>query len=191
MVDKEGPRSGMKVKTRTATFAIRGTDFHVVQGSTSGATQLSVLRGQVEVTPQKEVATEQPVASVTVGSGQSAVTTPEAQAPKVLETTKQELALIAQETKVEMKPEQIPEAVKTEIKALEEQAKTNVLKDIERHDPKLYAEISKKEGVDLEDINMKTVEKVYQKAPEAKGKPLWRDFDEADQDPYKKYFKKL
>ena len=50
IVDKEGPRSGMQVKTRNAVMGVRGTDFNVLQKGTSGESGLNVLRGKVMLT---------------------------------------------------------------------------------------------------------------------------------------------
>src|SRR5690606_16687053 len=43
LVQKDGPRSGMKVKTSQTVMGIRGTDFHVTQSY--GQLKVSVLRG--------------------------------------------------------------------------------------------------------------------------------------------------
>jgi hypothetical protein len=187
MVDKEGPRSGTKVKTRSATFAVRGTDFHVAQSGSSGTSQVSVLRGKVEATTlaQKNKKTE----VVVVETGKSALTQQGQAQAELVKTTKQDLKQIALESKVEMKEEVIPEKLKAEINKLEEKATDNIMKDIKKADPVLYEQIKTAKITDVDSLNMKTVEKIYQAAPEAKGKPSWRELDEIESDPYGKYFK--
>ena len=187
MVDKEGPRTGTKVKTRSATFAVRGTDFHVAQSGSSGTSQVSVLRGKVEAIPlqQGKAKTE----AVVVETGKSAMTQVGETSAEVVKTTKQDLKQIALESKVEMTEKAVPEVVKQEIVQLEEKARENIIKDIKNTDPVLFEEIKTAKIDDLDALNMKTVEKIYEKAPEAKGKPGWRELDEIETDPYGKYFK--
>jgi hypothetical protein len=189
MVDKKGERSGIKVKTRSSSFAVRGTDFHVAQSGSSGISQLSVLRGKVEVTAAATKGKVVPDAPVMVSSGKSAVSGHSQEAPKIISTSKQDLKQIAYETKVEMKEINASESVKIEIAKLEEKATVSVLKDIKESDPKLFEEITQQKVSNLDQINMKAVEKVYKTAPETKGKPSWRELDELESDPYGKYFK--
>lgn len=186
MVDKEGPRSGTKVKTRSATFAVRGTDFHVAQSGSSGTSQVSVLRGRVEATTLKQK--NQKAEVLVVETGKSALTQQGQTQAELVKTTKQDLKQIALESKVEMKEEAIPQELKAEITKLEEKATDNIMKDIKRVDPVLYEEIKTAKITDVDSMNMKTVEKIYEKAPEAKGKPSWRELDEIESDPYGKYF---
>lgn len=187
MVDKEGPRKGTKVKTRSATFAVRGTDFHVAQNGSSGISQLTVLRGKVEALPiqQEQAKTEM----VVVETGKSALTKVGVVSAEVVKTTKQDLKQIALESKVEMSEKAVPEVVKQEIIQLEEKAKENIKKDMENIDPALFEEVKTAKIDDLDSLNMKTVEKIYENAPETKGKPGWRELDEIESDPYGKYFK--
>lgn len=188
MVDKEGPRSGTKVKTRSATFAVRGTDFHVAQSGSSGTSQVSVLRGKVEAKTlaQKNKKTE----IIVVETGKSALTQQGQAQAELVKTTKQDLKQIALESKVEMSEAVIPQQLKAEIKELEMKATDNIMKDIKSADPTLYEEIKTAKITDVDAMNMKTVEKIYETAPEAKkGKPSWRELDEIESDPYGKYFK--
>lgn len=188
MVDKDGPRTGTKVKTRSATFAVRGTDFHVAQSGSSGVSQVSVLRGKVEASPLITTSKAK-VETVVVESGKSALTQVGDATAEVVKTTKQDLKQIALESKVEMSEKAVPEVVKQEIVQLEEKARENIIKDIKNADPVLFEEIKTAKIEDLDSLNMKTVENIYEKAPEAKGKPGWRELDEIESDPYGKYFK--
>ena len=187
LVDKDGPRSGAKIKTRSATFAVRGTDFHVSQNGSSGTSQVSVLRGRVETVTVAQ--NDKKSESVFVETGRSAYTKPGETSVELVKTTKQDLKQIALESKVEMKAELIPEKLQPEITQLEEKAKENVIKDMKKENPSLYQEIKTAKIEDLDSLNMKTVEKIYEEAPEAKGKPSWRELDEIESDPYGKYFK--
>ncbi len=189
MVDKEGPRTGTKVKTRSATFAVRGTDFHVAQTGSSGISQLSVLRGKVEASPIAITKGKVKEEVVIVETGKSALTEVGDSTAEVIKTTKQDLKQIALESKVEISQKAVPEVVQQEIVKLEEMARENIIKDIKRDDPVLYEQVKTAKIEDLESLNMKTVEKIYETAPEAKGKPGWRELDEIESDPYGKYFK--
>ena len=62
-VRKGGPRSGMKVRTRSAVMGVRGTDFFVTARNKNGESELSVLRGVVDVKPQASKAKPVPVAA--------------------------------------------------------------------------------------------------------------------------------
>jgi len=51
VIEKGGPRSHLQVRTRTAVMGVRGTDFFIAEGAGDGATEVSIIRGSVEVTP--------------------------------------------------------------------------------------------------------------------------------------------
>src|SRR5690606_13589814 len=108
MVTKDGPRSGIKVKTKQTAFSVRGTDFHVHQRGTSGTTMVSVLRGAIEVQPQKKEA------PVVIKSGETFIQrSPDEHLLDKL--TKQDLKKIDTIVKIEAKAEPKPEMVELEI----------------------------------------------------------------------------
>ncbi|MEK6704418.1 MAG: FecR family protein [Bdellovibrionota bacterium] len=49
VIAKGGPRSRIQIKTRSATMGVRGTDFFIADDGVSGETEISILRGSVEV----------------------------------------------------------------------------------------------------------------------------------------------
>ncbi len=69
MIKKGGPRSGMKVRTRSAVMGVRGTDFHVKAWSQKGGTALTVLRGAVTI---KQAAAKPDVKPVMIPAGSTA-----------------------------------------------------------------------------------------------------------------------
>jgi hypothetical protein len=177
LVEKDGPRSGMKVVTKNAVMGIRGTDFQVklLQG---GITQVSVLRGQVEV---KTDNADKPVA---VETGQTLLKKEEE--IKVAVLTQQELKEVAKESTIKASTAQASEEVISEIAELEKKASAVTLKDLKEYQPKIYEEIiaSKKE-VTSDNLAVATAEVMAKDAP-VRRKPDWRDLDYND-DPYKKY----
>jgi hypothetical protein len=56
VIQPEGPRSGMQVKTKSAVMGVRGTDFYVSAWSKEAGSKVAVMRGTVAVTPQAEPA---------------------------------------------------------------------------------------------------------------------------------------
>jgi len=79
VINKDGPLSGLKIRTPSAVAGIRGTDFFVSFNSTSSQTELKVLRGEVNVqpetkgpTPSTPIPSETPtrLAEVTVKTGE-------------------------------------------------------------------------------------------------------------------------
>lgn len=66
IIEKGGPRSRLQVKTKSAVMGVRGTDFFIAGGGDDDNTEISLLRGEVEVhsslpqtqppkTPKKEI----------------------------------------------------------------------------------------------------------------------------------------
>jgi FecR protein len=49
VIQPEGPRSGMKVKTKSAVMGVRGTDFYVSAWSKDAGSKVAVMRGKVAV----------------------------------------------------------------------------------------------------------------------------------------------
>lgn len=59
IIEKGGPRSHLRVKTRTAVMGVRGTDFFIAQGGADEGTEVTIMRGAVEVAPRKLTPTTQ------------------------------------------------------------------------------------------------------------------------------------
>ncbi len=49
IISKEGPRNNMEIKTQNVSMGVRGTDFYVSKKGNMGTSEVSVLRGEVEV----------------------------------------------------------------------------------------------------------------------------------------------
>jgi hypothetical protein len=143
MIKKGGPRSNMKVKTRSATMGVRGTDFHVNAWGKKGGTALTVLRGSVTI---KQASAKPEIKPVLIPAGATAevkaapkpkkkpvvktaegkIIEPEKEEPApapmivVKKTSKQALVVIQHSTKVEKAPKPQPkneeeaEAIKEE-----------------------------------------------------------------------------
>jgi hypothetical protein len=174
---KGGPRTGLKLKTKTATMGVRGTDFVL------GESELSVLRGAVEV--QAKGSTK----SKTVKNGESAEILPEPKTSivtaQIRKTTQQELIEIQKASTIEPARE-IPAEVKEQVETLERKAVEMTLNDIRKADPELHAQLQGAQSVS--DINKATVGKVFQGAPAAK-KPGMQELEAIEPDAYQKYFK--
>jgi hypothetical protein len=52
VIQPEGPRSGMKVNTKTAVLGVRGTDFYVSSWSKEAGSKVAVMRGAVALAPK-------------------------------------------------------------------------------------------------------------------------------------------
>jgi hypothetical protein len=89
VIQPEGPRSGMKVNTKTAVLGVRGTDFYVSSWSKEAGSKVAVMRGAVALAPKVEkISTTNPSVQPKDGKGpkDGKVSTPkEPQNPKVQE----------------------------------------------------------------------------------------------------------
>ncbi|MGZ3696592.1 MAG: FecR family protein [Bdellovibrionota bacterium] len=196
IIEKGGPRSKLQVKTKTAIMGVRGTDFFIAHGGQDNTTEVSIIRGAVEVKPENAPAATKPVE---VKAGMSAeVSAPpapaetETKAETKTETTEggKQVAKKVEETKVApvvelrkttqedligiQKSSQITQAPKSEdpkkaeeIKKLETKAVETVMKDIKKTDAKLYAQIEKAGNKTTDDINSKAIDKLLLVAPKA------------------------
>ena len=54
VIQPEGPRSGMKVTTKSAVMGVRGTDFYVSAWAKEAGSKVAVMRGAVAVAPKIE-----------------------------------------------------------------------------------------------------------------------------------------
>lgn len=94
-ISKDGPRSGMSLKTRSMVMGVRGTDFVVNARSETGASEVHVLRGAVAVKP-----VDKNVKPVQVPAGNSAeikASTPPPPPPKKIEVAESSSQKIAEE----------------------------------------------------------------------------------------------
>jgi hypothetical protein len=150
IVEKGGPRGRLTVRTRSATMGVRGTDFFIAEGGEDGGTEVSILRGKVEVKAETKEAKP-----VEVKAGYSAeipapppvVKTPETkpaetkaeekkvaehpkEAPKpapvveLRQTTKEDLVAIQKSSAIKIEP-------KKEIAAVEKTEVTEKVKKLE------------------------------------------------------------
>lgn len=171
LVEKGGPRSGMQVVTKNTVMGVRGTDFHVSHLN-SGSTQISVLRGEIDLkSPKKE--------DVKIQSGQTYVTK-EANS-QLSQLTKSELKTIAQEATIKTADVKEPELV-----ALEKKAASTTLNDIKEYQPQLFEKVKNSKNIDSDSLALTTVEKLQETAPEKKKKPDWAEMID-DRDPYDTY----
>ncbi|MCX6108812.1 MAG: FecR family protein [Proteobacteria bacterium] len=192
LIQSEGPRTGLKVTTKSAVMGVRGTDFHVAAWSKTGGSELSVLRGKVQVARLPDQAQPAPKA-VEVSSGFSAVikappsgpsqTTAKA-APEridVQQTPREQLVGIQRASKIDKGTGPVEAAIAT----LEKQAVTTVMQDIKKEDPGLYKTLVAQGAAptDTDDIQAKTVKKLFLAAPSRKpgvAKPQESDLDSGD-----------
>lgn len=213
VIAKEGPRKKLIIRTKAATMGVRGTDFFIADTGPKGETEISVLRGQVEVTPNapkaqpKEVKTgmsatvvqpaaTQQVTTQTVAAQKPAESTSAVATVEIRDTTKEDLqgirvasTLPAPQQKTETK------AVQEQLAVLEKKAVEVTLKDIQTYQPEVYKKIQESPNPQAmaQDLNQKTVEVAQAVAPSAppkRKKPRITELKEAsDADYYDKYFK--
>jgi hypothetical protein len=173
LIEKGGPRSGIKIVTNNSVMGVRGTDFHISHRS-SGVTQISVLRGEIELkNPQND--------QVKIEAGQTFLTTEDKS--NLSSLTKSELKQIALNSTIHA-----PKPSEPELNILEEKAKTATLSDIKLYNPELYQNLKDKD-FDSETLAQNTIQKLEVTAPEKKSKPKWVDLLD-DSDPYKTYQQK-
>lgn len=208
VIAKEGPRKKLIIRTKAATMGVRGTDFFIADTGPKGETEISVLRGQVEVTPNapkaqsKEVKTGmsatviQATATQSVSAQKPVEPTSTAPTVEVRDTTKEDLqgirvasTLPAPQQKTENK------AMQEQLAVLEKKAVEVTLKDIQTYQPEVYKKIQESPNPQAmaQDLNQKTVEVAQAVAPSAppkRKKPRITELKEAsDADYYDKYFK--
>ena len=192
LIESEGPRTGLTVKTKTAVMGVRGTDFHVAAWSKTGGSELSVLRGKVQVARLPDQT--QPVPKpIEVSTGFSAVikaqpsSTSQASAPKpperieVQQTPREKLVLIQHASKIEKSPGPAEASIVT----LEKQAVKTVMQDIKKEDPGLYKSLVAQGATptDTDEIQAKTVKKLFLAAPSRErggSKPQESELDSGD-----------
>ncbi len=205
VVSKEGPRSKFTIRTKAATLGVRGTDFFVSENPSTGETQVSVIRGSVEVKPVV-AAGKPPAAPIEVKMGYTVSTTSPTVTADASELAKAELKATSKEEfavieKISSVPAAEPTGAKTEIKTdkniekLEKKAIETTANDIKNYQPELYAKVSGSlsKMSSVEDLNAKSLSNLSVNAPSRpvkKRKPNLREMDtDEDQDPYRQYFK--
>ena len=243
VIQPDGPRSGMKVKTKSAVMGVRGTDFFVSAWGNEGGSKVAVMRGKVAVAvkPPEATASPEPVVASPAPGGKAAKKLPAPPekphlpevepvmvdvvagttgvikslpapvagqkllpAPPAIEissTSKQELVVIQQDSKVAkaiVDPKdkiQNAEAAKqaAEIEKLEQVSVETALQDVKKYDLQLYAKLKdeQKSGkpFDADVIQAETVKKIFVVAPSEKTearKPTIQDLDTGG-DIYDKY----
>lgn len=185
VINKDGPRSGSVVKTRSATMGIRGTDFSVVQKGANSKTALSVIRGKVRFKDAKR-----PKKAIEVKQGFSAEVENNKKKTSILslsKTTKKELEDIQRQSEIKKEKELKNAKLEKELAKLEKKATENTLKDIKTYEPELYKKLKKNKITDVDKINKVVVGKLYVKAPNKKKKLSIDDIDLED-NAYDKYF---
>lgn len=217
VVAKGGPRSRFNIRTKSATMGVRGTDFFVESEPATGETQLSVLRGSVEMTPRAADAQAPYKASIEVKAGFSGEVTSKKGAQKSAQkdekttglrldlrrTTQEDLVVIQKSTSVSrtairdsvVSPE--PATVK-QVEALEKKAVESTLKDIQAADPKLYAQITESAKSSpistIEVLNTATLQSIAREAPKAppvRHKAQRKELEDVAPADYDKYFEML
>jgi hypothetical protein len=219
VIEKGGPRSHLKIKTRTAVMGVRGTDFFIAEGGNGGATAVSIIRGSVEVTPiaaPKNDKNEKghpgseagaPQAKpIHVSAGFSAEVGPQnpqeklSPAVELRKTTQEELSGIQKSSAI-ASPVSTPttarsiasDDVQRNIAALEKKATETTLNDIKTYDKALYAAIEKQPGraVSIDAVNQTAIQTLIKEAPKApaKHKPYQSELDDLENGAYERYFK--
>ena len=213
VIEKGGPRTFLKIRTKSAVMGIRGTDFYIEERNSDGATEVSTLRGTVEVKPLEAKAKP-----VEVKSGYSADVVAKVETPKpasvsdstitpfatapptasvVLRKTSQDELVGVMKASVIAPAKSTPPPsveVQTKVHQLETQAARTSLKDIKTNDPELYRTLTSRKSVNADLLNRATVQNVYKTAPKdpPKRKPeLHRLMNTLDDEAYEKYFKDI
>jgi hypothetical protein len=172
IIRKDGPRSGMKVKSQTVAMGVRGTDFYVSEKH--GSFDVSVLRGEVEVTSLETKKVEK------VKTGEALVV--QDNSSKINVITKEDLKEIKATSTLKSNPS-------PEFKDLEKKATEVVLGDIKEYQPAVYKELveNKKDTLsDSDTIAITTAQMLEAKAPSKKLKATKDDLDK-EVDPYDTY----
>lgn len=210
IIEKGGPRTGLSIRTRSATMGVRGTDFFIATGGADHGTEVSVLRGSVAVTVETTKSKKAPV--MELKSGYSTGIVPEElgkpnHAPPEIElrkTTQEELRAIQKSSEITQVPKGssssdallVSPEVKQKVDSLEARALATTMKDIERHDPVMFAQlkVQSKEMTPqtVDQLNAMAVNKMVEKAPKApeKRKPYKSEIEDLESGAYENYHQK-
>ena len=203
VIEKGGPRTRLTVKTKSATMGVRGTDFFIADNGTDGGTEVSILRGSVEVKAETPTArpvevkagysAEVPAAAAPVVARKAEKAPEPAPVLAVRKTTREDLVAIqkSSEVKAEIKKEIANEEVTKKIEQLEKKAVETTIRDIKAADPKLYAQIQNKDIKSPPELNTRAVETLMKTAPKApeKRKPYLNEIDDLERGAYERYFR--
>lgn len=194
VIAKEGPRKEIRLRTKAATLGVRGTDFFVADSDAKNETEITVLRGAVEVTPNSGKNKSTPTLvktgmSATVIFNEELKDKPIKLDPTVelRDTTKEDLTTIQT---VSTLTESVPASDR--IARLEKKAIDVTLEDIKRYQPEFFKQIDPAKAESLQELNSKMVTLSQNEAPTApkKHKPNITELKETDEDDvYDKYFK--
>jgi hypothetical protein len=183
IISKESDEKKIIIKTKIATMGVRGTDFFVSDSGPKGETEITVLRGMVEVT------NESTGKLLPVKTGTTALVTEKSEiSPR--DSTKEDLKTVETSSKTEPTKETPKTVVELEKKAL-----AVTLQDIKLYQPEIYEKIKADPGItnNVLSLNEKAVVLNAATAPSAppkKGKPRIRELNDSDdQEIYEKYFK--
>jgi len=183
IVSKEGEEKKIIIKTKSATMGVRGTDFFVSDSGPNGETEITVLRGAVDVTNESTGKT------LPIKTGTTALVTEKTEIA-LRETTKEDLKTV----EIASQSSPAKEAPKSVVE-LEKKALAVTLKDIRLYQPEIYEKIKADPSIvnNVEAVNEKAIALNAASAPSAppkKGKPRIRELNESDdQEIYEKYFK--
>lgn len=192
-VSKSGPRNDLKVRAKTLSMGVRGTEFFMEATTPAGHAAVTVIRGKVAVkakNSQKEVTIPSGY-QIAAAGGSKGVLKPQ-------KTSREQIKKMHRATKVKANPEaKLSPAQAKKIAALEKKAVQTTLVDIKEEDPALYQTLSQQvaqgKKVDLDDIQQKTLQKAYKKAPivhsKKAAKPKADDLDFDDDELEEKYKK--
>jgi hypothetical protein len=185
-------------------MGVRGTDFFISQGGRENSTEVSIIRGAVELTPRASENQKTPVKPIELKTGFSAEvsqipTLSQKPSPsiEVRKTTQEDLTGIQETSKIKANavPVQASVEIQKSIQELEKKATTVTLKDIKTYDKALYATLEKQGGHfnRVDDINQAAIVKLIQEAPKAppKRKPYQSDLKDTEDGAYDKYFKNV
>ncbi len=199
IIEKGGPRSHLQIRTKTAVMGVRGTDFFIAGGGSDGSTEISVIRGSVEVTPNTLQKKPKPVEIATGYSADihidRAFSTKPTSKVDLRKTTQEDLMGIQKSSKVE--PPKVPvkldiETQKT-VEILQKKASETTLKDIQKSDKELYSALEKQGNqlLNLDQVNQASLQNLLKVAPKAppKRKPYKSELEDIDDGAYERYFK--
>ncbi|OFZ01754.1 MAG: hypothetical protein A2Z97_07470 [Bdellovibrionales bacterium GWB1_52_6] len=210
VIAKGGPRSRLQVKTKAATMGVRGTEFFIAENGLDGETEISIIRGSVQVQSSANqtkpielksgfsanIATGQVTAPKEVQESAQMAPKPEKMVPviELRKTTQEDLAGIQKSSEIKAPEAGAPalsQEMKTQLASLEKKAIKTTLTDIKTYDPKLYAKLDTANIKTADQIHVQTVKTLIQTAPKAaeKRKPFKSELDNLEQGAYEKYFK--
>jgi hypothetical protein len=205
IISKTGPRSGIRIRSRSATMGVRGTDLVIEElGSRRGdsTTAVTLIRGSLSVQPKGARAAQE------VRSGETAMTGSKSGARKYATSQtelKRSLVLTEQSPAVQVRPESVRPEVAEKLKALEKQAREATVEDMVRYaatpEEKARIEALARDGASAQKLNAAAVAVLVVKAPaDSPGLKLVREEDrknrkltdselkELEGDAYQKYY---